>query len=120
MKTTDYAIDEVYKLLKDDFTNIYKLTAPTGTQDEFIVLNALAIGADVLQQTIVNVNYHVKDIAPGVADFSTLQSGTASILQALTEEFQNDALPIFDGQEYFREDGYHYSNVRVKVNILNK
>ncbi|HCY40438.1 MAG TPA: hypothetical protein DHV48_03655 [Prolixibacteraceae bacterium] len=124
MKTTDFAIDEIYRLISGSAieTPVYKLTKPSKKKDaEYIVLNTLPISAGVLQKCYVNVNYHVKDLSPGMADMVTLQEGT-NALMALLEDVPAIGIIIdFEMQEYHRESQLeeHYSNIRLSVKIIN-
>lgn len=123
MKTSDFAINEVYSLLVAEVeTPVYKLTKPSKKKDdEYIVLNSLPINAGVLQKCYVNVNYHVKDLSAGISDTATLESGTATLMGILEDVPAKGIIIDFESQEYFREEslGEHYSNIRLSVKIIN-
>lgn len=124
MKTTDYALQKVYSLIKaSEFQKpTYKLTKPSKkSHAEYIVLNALPIGPGVLQKCYVNVNYHVKDLSSGMPDLAKLEAGTTTLMTFLEEVTETAILIDFESQEYFREEalGEHYSNIRLSVKILN-
>lgn len=125
MKTTDFAIDKVYSILAAETgvqTPAYKLTKPSkNTDSEYIVINALPISDGVLQKCRVNVNLHVKDLASGIPNMQTLETGTASLMTLLQEVTENGIIIDFESQEYFRESqlGEHYSNIRLSIKIIN-
>ena len=124
MKTTDAAINRVFSLIKASAIKlpVYKLTKPTDVSaSEYIVINALPISAGVMQKCTVNVNYHVKNLKSGMPDLSKLETVTASLMSLLQEDSGQRILIDFESQEYFREDeiGGHYSNIRLKVKIVN-
>ncbi|WP_372932440.1 hypothetical protein [Mariniphaga sediminis] len=128
MKTTDFAIQRVYSILNESVDvwlldlPIYKLTKPSKKKDtEYIVLNSLPIGPGVLQKCRVNVNYHVKDLSPGIPDLEKLEANTASLMALLEDVPAKGIIINFESQEYFREDGLgeHYSNIRLSVKIVN-
>ena len=124
MKTTDFAINEVYRLISASTieTPVYKLTKPSKKKEsQYIVLNALPISDGVLQKCRVNVNYHVKDLASGIPDMATLETGTASLMGLLQDVPAKGIIIDFESQEYFRESQLeeHYSNIRLSVKIIN-
>lgn len=124
MKTTDFAIDKVYQVIRASALTqpVYPLTKPSTKSDtEYIVINALPIGEGVLQKCIVNVNLHVKDLSSGMADLKKLTTVTASLMTLLENIAERGIIVNFESQEYFKEEelGYHYSNIRLKVKIVN-
>lgn len=124
MKATDFAINEVYRLISGSAiaTPVYKLTKPSKKKDtEYIVLNALPISSGILQKCYVNVNYHVKDFSPGMADMVTLQDGTKALMDLLENVPAKGIIIDFESQEYFKETQLeeHYSNIRLSVKIIN-
>lgn len=124
MKTTDFAINKVFSLIKASSFGkpVYKLTKPSKTSvTEYVALNALPIGPGTLQKCYVNVNYHVKDLSSGMPDFAKLEAGTATLMTFLESVTESGILIDFEQQEYFREDalGEHYSNIRLSVKIIN-
>lgn len=124
MKTTDFAINRVFGLIKDsDLTQpVYKLVKPDNkSHAEYIVINSLPISEGVLQKCHVNVNYHVKDKTTGIPDLRKLETGTASLMTLLEDVPATGIIINFESQEYFREDelNEHYSNIRLSVKIVN-
>ncbi len=124
MKTTDTAINRVFSLIKTSTITlpVYKLTKPSEiAAAEYIVINALPISTGVMQKCIVNVNYHVKNLKPGMPNLSKLETVTASLMTLLQENSAQRILIDFDSQEYFNEEDKeeHYSNIRLKVKIVN-
>jgi len=124
MKPTDFAIDEVYRLINGSVitTPVYQQTKPTKKKDaEYIVLNASSISTGVMQKCYVNVNLHVKDLSPGMADMDKLKSGTNALMTLLQDVPAKGIIIEFDGQEYHRESQLeeHYSNIRLSVKIIN-
>lgn len=125
MKTTDFAINEVYSILTEAAgfeTTVYKLTKPSKKKEsQYIVLNALPITSGVLQKCRVNVNYHVKDLTSGIPDMATLETGTATLMGLLQDVPAKGIIIDFESQEYFCESQLeeHYSNIRLSVKIIN-
>lgn len=124
MKTTDFAINRVYSLIKaSELTQpLYRLVKPDKKNHvEYIVINALPISEGVLQKCRVNVNYHVKDHSSGIPDLKKLEAGTATLMGILEDVPATGIIVNFESQEYFREDelNEHYSNIRLSVKIVN-
>lgn len=125
-KTSDYVIGVVRGLLGSITVPKYLTTKPTPKSsdtviNEYVVINALPINADVMQRCIVNVNYHVKDIAPGVKNTTRIEAGSALVLAALKEVSVQSYMIDFESQETIREDalGEHYSNLRFSFKYVN-
>lgn len=122
MKLTNYAVDQVYLLLNSVSKPKYKDTKPTAVNDaEYIVINSLPINSGVFQKCHVNVNCHVKDIAPGVPDRDKLDSLAQSVLTLLVKVSTTSFLIDFEGQELIREQQLleHYMNLRFSIKIIN-
>lgn len=122
MKTTDTAISSVYTLLSGMNKPLYKLEKPAkNVHTEYIVVNSLPINSGVLQKCYVNVNYHVKDLSPGIPNMTLLESATASLMVILTSNSSSGILIDFESQEYIKEESLneHYSNIKVSVKIIN-
>lgn len=124
MKTTDYAINRVFSIIKASAITlpVYKLIKPTDlVHSEYIVINALPINEGVLQKCRVNVNYHVKDLKNGMPDLAKLETLTATLMGLLQDVTSNRDIINFESQEYFREDqlGEHYSNIRLSLKVVN-
>lgn len=122
MKTTDTAIDKVYSMLKAGTIPVYKLLKPTkATHTSYVVINSLPINAGVLQKCYVNVNYHAKDLAPGIPDLNTLKAGTKTVMEIVEFVGEKGIIIDFESQEYFQETQLdeHYSNIRLSVKIIN-
>ena len=126
MKTVDAAISLVYAVLKDEENGlgvpVYKYKKPTKLEhDEFVVINSLPINTGVLQKCIVNVNYYAKDLAPGIPDTPTLESGSSSVL-GLLDGFSGSG-SVVDFEQHQIEWDYassrHYSNLRFSVKLIN-
>lgn len=129
MATSDFTssskfVDTVYGLLSTLTVKRYKHTRPSNMNDsEYIVINALPVSSGVMQVGYVNVNYHVKDINPGIPDTAKLQIGEASIILLLKKVTASDKSYMIDieSQETFREEGdeEHYSNMRFSFKKIN-
>lgn len=124
MKTTDTAINRVFSIIKASAITlpVYKLGKPTDVKHpEYIVINALPISDGVMQKCRVNVNYHVKNLKPGMPDLAKLETVTASLMSLLKENSAQRILIDFESQEYFREDELeeYYSNIRLYIKIVN-
>jgi hypothetical protein len=128
--SSDKVIGIVYSLLTSINIPIYVRTKPTkAADDEYIVINTLAINADVLQSCRVNVNYHCKDLYVDdmgyVPDMANLDSNTNTIINLLkryTGSGTHTYTIDFIGQETFSEENIneHFSNVKFKFNYINK
>lgn len=125
MKMTDTAINRIYSLLTGTgglSCPVYKLNKPTANKEtEYVVINTLPVNAAVMQLCHVNVNYHVADLKPGMADTETLEDGTESIQALLHQKDTTGILIDFESQEYIREESLkeHFSNIRYLVKLLN-
>jgi hypothetical protein len=126
-KTTDFIIQLVLWQLSSISKPKYLGTTPDfgalGQQRpaEYIVINSLPINADVMQKCIVNVNYHVKDIGPGLKDQATLEAGSVAVLNILKLVTATAFLIDFERQETIAEPelGEHYSNMRFSFKYIN-
>ena len=125
-KTTDYVIGVVRGLLSSISKPKYLTSKPTpkagdAPVPEYIVINALPINADVMQKCYVNVNYHVKDIAPGVKDTTKIEAGSLAVMAILKEYAGINYMIDFESQQTHREEqlGEHYSNLRFSFNYIN-
>jgi hypothetical protein len=125
-KTTDEIIEIVRGLLGAITVPKHLQTKPTpkagdAPVSEYIVINALPINADVMQKCYVNVNYHVKDIAPGVKDTTKIKAGSSSVMALLKEVSGTSYMIDFENQVTFREEalGEHYSNMRFSFKYIN-
>lgn len=121
-KTNDQILQTVFGLLAGLPVNKYTLVKPTkNTDSEYIVLNALPINADVMQKCIVNVNYHVKDIADGVPNLARLEAGAQSVLAILRKVSTTTYMIDFEGQELFQEQAQreHFTNLRFSYININ-
>lgn len=125
-KTSDYAIGIVYGLLSSITVPKYRQTKPTPkTSDavikEYIVINSLPITPGPMQKCIVNVNYHVKDIAPGVKDSTKIEAGSNAVIAILNEVLTTTYQIDIESQETFRDEklGEHFSNIRLSFKLIN-
>ena len=125
MKTVNHAIDAVYSRLKGQgglAAPVYKYTKPTSIDPaEYVVLNSMPIDSGVLQKVFINVNYYVKEMAPGVPDLTKLNAGTAAVMTLLQEHHVTGLMIDFDGQqiEWDYELSRYYSNMRFSVKLVN-
>lgn len=124
MKTTDFAIQRVFSLIKDSEITlpVYKLTKPDKKSHlQYIVINALPISEGVLQRCYVNVNLHVRNLTSGMPDLKKLEEGTAALMDLLEYVPVTGIIINFESQVYLREDALneHYSNIRLSVKIVN-
>lgn len=90
---------------------------------EYIVINSLPVGKDILQTTTVNVNIHVKDILPSKPDHKRLEELTAIVLDGIGEGYNtgNENVAVFDQSIERNEVGQgSYSNIRLRVSMLNQ
>lgn len=100
----------------------YQLTVPDQAHPtEYIVINALPINANVMQICYANVNYHVKDIGPGMPDIIKIEAGSRTVLSILTKVSTTSYLIDFEMQETHREAqlGEHYSNLKFSCKFIN-
>jgi hypothetical protein len=125
MKTTDYALSYIFGVISGDTAldiPIYKLRKPDNVKlDEYIVINTLPIMAGVMQKVIVNVNFHCKDIAPGVPDMERITEVNADLMDLVEEISTTGILTDFESQIILSEPqlGEHFSNIRISVKIVN-
>ena len=130
--TTEYVKDRIYELLLPVNKPIHLSTRPTllpgsSAEPECIVINTLPIGRGVMQKCIVNVNYHVSDIAKGVPDSAKLQAVSDQIIGILKEYTSINVAPDpsylidIEGQETIREQNQveHFSNLRFSFKLIN-
>ena len=126
--TSDYAVDIVRGLLATITRPKYMITTPDfkslgqSRPAEYIVINSLPIGSNVMQKCYVNVNYHVKDQGAGIPDITKINSGSAAVMVILEKVTESNYMIDYEGQETFREDalGEHYSNLRFSFKFINK
>ena len=125
MRTTDYALSYIFGIISGDTAldiPIYKLRKPDNVKlDEYIVINTLPILAGVMQKVIVNVNFHCKDIAPGIPDMERLSEATADLMELLEIISTTGILTDFESHNFFSEPQLeeHFSNIRLSVKIVN-
>lgn len=125
--TVKNAIDAVYAELKQLLQTIpvYRHTKPLEVKDnEYIVINSLPIGSGILQQCVINVNIHVGDLKgkEGYANTKRLDALSETITSHFFDEVVNgDVYMSFESQNTLaeRELKEHFSNIRIKVFILN-
>ncbi len=125
-KTTDQILVIVFGLMSSITKPKYLIEKPTGKPGdtevpEYVVINSLGINADTMQKCMINVNYHVKDIAPGVPDLTKIQSGSSSVLAILKKVSTTSYLIDFEGQEIIKEPALneHFSNMRFSFKNIN-
>lgn len=127
MRTTDYAKGIVFGLLASVNKPKYLTTKPDSKiHQEYIVINSLPINADVMQKCIINVNYHVKDIEPGMEDTIRLEAGSQVVLDILehvtfSENGITKYMIDFESQETIPELSLdeHFSNLRFSFKLIN-
>lgn len=125
--TAETVVGIVAGLLSSITKPVYLHSRPEKVEvEEYVVVNAFAAGeADVMQKFIVNVNYHVRDIATndvsGIADHTALKAGSEAVLEILKKVTATNYNMDFEKPEIFREPsfGEHYSNLRFKFNYIN-
>ena len=122
-KSTDEIKELVSGLLKGLSVKRYIDDKPTAATDtEYIVINALPIDANPMQICVVNVNYHVRDIAEGVKDQAKLIAGYKAVLNILEKCSTTAYMIDFETQETFRDTVYtneHFSNIRFIFKQIN-
>lgn len=120
--TSNQVIDIVMSLLTSITVPKYPKTKPDSLQPtEYIVVNTLGIDADVMQFCHVNVNYHVKDITPGMPDNAKIKAGEALVMSILKKVTSNSYMIDFEGQydEDEPDQKEHYSNLKFKFIQIN-
>lgn len=123
-KLTGYVVGIVYGLLSTITVPKYRHHRPAETKDpQFVVINCLPIDANVLQKCFVNVNYHVRDISPGIPDETKLDTGAAAVLALLKEVTATNKTYMidFEGSQTFQEQGQeeHYINLKFSFKNIN-
>ncbi len=122
MKLSSYAVNQVYSLLGSVTAKKYLYCKPTNANDEqYIVINSLPVNGGVIQTCHVNVNCHVKDMAPGIPYLEKLEELATSVLDILKKVTTTSVLIDFESQETIRDEnlGEHYENLRFFVRIRN-
>ena len=91
------------------------------TTEQYIVINALPMNADVMQQCYVNVNLHCKNVANGVPDAETMDSYFGTITNLLHGYSDSTCMIDLDKHEIFVEDGLNESfyNFRFSFKYIN-
>lgn len=125
MKMTDVAINRIYDLLTavGGLTiPVYKLTKTSAEKPPvYVVINSLPVTSAVMQRCHVNVNIHVTDPKPGLADTETLADLTTDVFTLLNQVDASGILIDFESQEHIRDErlNEHYSNIRFFVKLVN-
>ena len=122
MKTIDYVVGLVHGLLGSLSVKKYAYEKPTSAKDtEYVVINSLPITSDIMQKCIVNVNYHVKDKAPGIPDKDKLNAGATAVLAILEKVSTTTYLIDSETQEQIKEPNLdeHYINLRFSFKTVN-
>lgn len=138
MKLSDFALTEVYKMLKglndeesiwyvDYDLSIFKYLKPDNKSPRYyITLNTLPISSGVLQKCYLNVNCHAVDLGPGQPDMEALNQVSNNVLNMLdnvTRDVETTTMLVdFETEETFRESSLkeHYKNLRFSVKIINR
>lgn len=135
VRTPDYFTTEVVRYLKTELSSyadkIYKKEKPVPLKDEdFIVVNSLPVtfGKALNDDTIVNVNVHVRKTNAGTADTARLNVILTDLLPLLRfDKGTDDSEPLrlandFDiiadsiyPEEEDATSGTYYTNIRLKV-----
>lgn len=121
-RTSDEMVNLVFGLLTSLTVPRFAYVKPTRYKiQEYVVINGLPINAAVMQKCYINVNYHVRDIEPGVPDMTKLQAGSTAVLNILQKVDGTDYLIDFESQELFREEALeeHFSNLRFSIKTVN-
>lgn len=123
-KLTDYVVGVVYGLLSTVTVPKHRHNRPAEAKDaEFVVINSFPIDANVLQKCIVNVNYHVRDISPGVPNQTRLNAGAALVMAALKKVTATNKTYMidFENSEQLKEQGQeeHFINMRFSFKNIN-
>lgn len=138
MKTTFDFQDKLFELvnasaLKTEITGgIYKGNRPimaVTAQKEDVVINCLPVTRDQLQETIGNINIHVKNLEIAIdgkpdktqPDNVRLNLLTKMAIDVVTMYYGEDFHCDIEQQLLFEEQSIneHYSNIRVKVFSIN-
>ena len=126
MKTVNDAVNLIYSAMKGNgiLIPIYLFQKPTQLQpDQYYVVNGLPISSGVMQSCKVNVNFFAKDIAPGIPNLTSLESGANSIVSMFVSyaDNTNGIYVELYSQSVARSDssGEHYTNVKLNVTFLN-
>lgn len=126
--TVKHAIDSTYNqvislgLVVD---GIYRYSKPVDKKDDvYIVINSLPVNNGILQKCFINVNVHVKDMngKEGYADSNKLDYLSGIIADHFTDDvIDGNIIMQFKEQNTLPESELksHYSNIRVKVFMLN-
>ena len=132
MKTTFDIIDKVFKIVNVTSVKttidgkVYRFARPLDSVLRDIVIFALPIAGGTykdLQDCTVIINCFAKDLAPGRADESHIDTTTVAVL-ALLEAYNSTTSPYLHleiNSQAMMEDmdqaGIHYSSIRVNCTI---
>lgn len=138
MKTTIDFQNRLFDLinssaLKNGITGgVYKSARPiTGVMDlkEDVVINCLPVPGDQIQETVGNINIHVKNLdlkIDGKSDktqpnLSRLNTLTLMAIDIIQDHYAEDFHCDFDSQQLFEEpeSNSYYSNIRVNLFSIN-
>lgn len=99
------------------------------TPDEYVVIMARSITGGLMQVCHIDVNYHVKDLAPGIPNIEKREAGETAVISLLhgVDDYQADINIHIELDEKFAQQtvrnealNEHYSNIRFIVRIINK
>ena len=121
-KLTEEIVAIVYGLIEPLTVPVYRGLKPTkDIYSEYVIVNSLPINADVMQKCYVNVNYHVKDLADGVADDTKLIAGGQAVLTLIKKVTTATYMIDFESSEKIRQEahGEHFLNLRFSFKFIN-
>jgi hypothetical protein len=98
-------------VLKDEISGqIYKVSRPSKSQDEDVVINVLAIDGKYLQSGYANVNIYVKDVQSGLVNTSRLEKLCEIAVELLDNKkaVDHDILVQIDGEDHSLFGGASY------------
>jgi hypothetical protein len=138
MKTPIEIVDDLHQFIKESSLQqalktgggVYKITRPTGSTKEDVVINCLPVPNTQLQLTIANVNLHVPDISISkngtvtkVPDIKRLNELAVIAWDLLKENYENSEYhwELQQMTNPFEDEvaGSHYINIRIEFYSLN-
>lgn len=115
MITPSKVIDLAYQItegspLKAAITgDIYKIRRALNSDKEDVVINTLSVNNEQVQQGIVNINIHVRNLRLGNGSNQDNTRPNFARLDQLTEIFK----PVFEGDLYVSETVFSIQNITI-------
>ncbi len=129
MKTINDAIDIVWKQVNASLSStitggVYKLSRPFESSLEDVVVNALPITGETVQQCVINVNAYVPNLLlkikgkqdSSMPDYARLKQISETVISLLHKKTGSNYWHYVENHAVIRNEGVneHYANVRIR------